>query len=412
VTSIQSAPDASLQPQVQAQVVADRWPLIKATPRSDVSAGGKVVLISDHDYRTARRANMHPIADALVGLGHDVSFISVRFSVVSRLKGDSRSFLWDSANKPELANNVRCYLWKTAFHPINLNNRVLNALSVPLYKLYGRMPCRFLDDELRSASHVIVESGLGAVLLRRARALNHSAKIAYLASDDLATVGVHPCVQTELARAARAINFACVPSRRMAPNFEWAGDRLYFVPHGLRGADFEAPCASPYSAELNAVSVGSMLFDPGFFVTAAERFSGIQFHVIGAGQMFNAPRNVIQHAEMNFRATLPYIRHATFGIAPYRPARHCDYISDTSMKLMQYEHCGIPAVCPDFAAGDNPNRFGYTPGDAASISAAIDAALARRHDIRPRRFLSWEDIARRLLDPREFADTAISSKRA
>jgi 2-beta-glucuronyltransferase len=403
VTSIQSVPEASRHPQVQ----ADHWPLIQSTSPSNVSAGGKVVLISDHDYRTARRANMHPIADALVCLGHDVSFISVRFSMLSRLKGDSRSFLWDSANKPEFTNNVRCYLWKTAFHPINLNNRILNTLSAPLYKLYGRMPCRFLDDELRSASHVIVESGLGAVLLRRARALNHSVKIAYLASDDLATVGVHPSVQTELEKAARVINFACVPSRRMATGFEWAGDRLFFVPHGLRGADFAVPGPNPYSAELNAVSVGSMLFDSGFFVTAAEHFPDIQFHVIGAGQSFSAPRNVIQHAEMNFRATLPYIRHATFGVAPYRPARHCDYISDTSMKLMQYEHCGIPAVCPTFAVGNNPNRFGYAPGDTPSIAAAIEAALAHRHSIQPRRFLSWEDVAQRLLDPREFADTAI-----
>jgi 2-beta-glucuronyltransferase len=237
--------------------------------------------------------------------------------------------------------------------------------------------------------------------------LNHSVKIAYLASDELATVGVHPCVQAELTKASRAINFACVPSRRMAPGFEWAGDRLYFVPHGLHGPDFEAPGATPYAAERNAVSVGSMLFDPGFFVAAAERFPEIQFHVIGSGRTFSAPSNVIQHAEMNFRATLPYIRHATFGIAPYRAARHCEYISDTSMKLMQYEHCGIPAVCPDFAVGDNPNRFGYAAGDASSIAAAIEAALAHRHDVQPRRFPSWEDVARRLLDPREFADTAI-----
>jgi 2-beta-glucuronyltransferase len=283
---------------------------------------------------------------------------------------------------------VRCFLWKTAFHPINLNSRLLNGLSAPLYKLYAHMPCSFLDDALRSASHVIVESGLGAVLLRRARALNLSAKIAYLASDDLVTVGVHPCVQTELAKAGRLINFACVPSRRMASGFEWAGGRLFFVPHGLHSADFAGPSPNPYSAQLNAVSVGSMLFDPEFFQAAAALFPEVQFHVIGAGQTFDAPSNVIQHAEMNFQKTLPYIRHATFGIAPYRSAQRCDYISDTSMKLMQYEHCGIPAVCPTFAAGDNSSRFGYVPG-------------------KPRRFLSWEDVARRLLDPREFADTVV-----
>ena len=402
MASVESVPDAL------SRLRPEPWPQAASEPAPDIGPGRKIVLISDHDYRTARRANMHPIADALVRLGHDVTFISVRFSALTRLKGgDSRSFLWERANKPELSNNVRCYLWKTPFHPINLNNRVLNALSAPLYRLYGRMPCQFLDDALKSAAHVIVESGLGVVLLRRARALNHAVKIAYLASDDLATVGVHPCVQDELAKASRVINFACVPSRRMAPGFDWAGERLFFVPHGFQHADFAAPCPNPYDTELNAVSVGSMLFDAGFFQAAAERFPNIRFHVIGAGQRFDAPGNVIQHAEMKFAATLPYIRHATFGVAPYRPSGQCDYISDTSMKLMQYEYCGIPAVCPAFATGDNPNRFGYAPGDPASIATAVEGALARRHDIKPRRFLSWEDVACRLLDPREFADTVI-----
>ena len=403
MTSIQTIPEISSRP----TVLEDRWPSAQGIPSVDTSVGRKVVLISDHDYRTARRANMHPIADALVRLGYDVTFVSVRYSALSRLKNDSRTFLWDRANRPEFVNNVRCFLWKTAFHPINLNNGILNRFSAPLYKLYARMPCGFLDDALRSASHVIVESGLGAVFLRRARALNISAKIAYLASDDLVTVGVHPCVQTELTKAGRLINFACVPSRRMAPGFEWAGNRLFYVPHGLHQADFAAPAPNPYSAELNAVSVGSMLFDPEFFRVAAKRFSEIQFHVIGAGQSFEAPSNVIQHPEMNFQATLPYIRHATFGVAPYRFARQCEYISDTSMKLMQYEHYGIPAVCPTFAAGQNTSRFGYKPGNPPSIMAAIEAALEHRDDIKPRRFLSWEDVARRLLDPREYADTAI-----
>lgn len=403
MTSIQSVPE--ILP--RSAVVPDHWPSAQSIPVADAAAGRKVVLISDHDYRTARRANMHPIADALVRLGYDVTFVSVRFSALSRLKGDSRNFLWDRANKPEYASNVRCYLWKTPFHPINLNSRILNSLSAPLYKIYARMPCGFLDDALRSASHVIVESGLGAMLLRRARALNLSAKISYLASDDLVTVGVHPCVQTELTKAGRLINFACVPSRRMASGFEWAGNRLFYVPHGLHQPDFAEPSLNPYSAEINAVSVGSMLFDAEFFRVAAARFPDIQFHVIGAGQKFEAPANVIQHAEMNFRATLPYIRHATFGVAPYRFARQCEYISDTSMKLMQYEYYGIPAVCPTFAAGENTSRFGYKPGIPPSIVAAVEAALERRSEVKPRRFLSWEDVARRLLDPREFADTVV-----
>jgi 2-beta-glucuronyltransferase len=313
----------------------------------------------------------------------------------------------DRANRIEFNNQVRCYLWRTAYHPINLKKPALNALTKPLYKLYARMRCDFLDEELASAAHVIIESGLGATLLRRARALNHSAKIAYLASDDLLTVGVHPCVQKELERSARAINYACVPSRRMAPGFEWAGDRLFYVPHGIHAEDFAPVGPSPYESGLNAVSVGSMLFDSDFFAMAAKRFPEIAFHVIGAGAPFDAPPNVVQHREMPFRETVPYIRHASLGIAPYRTARHAEYICDTSMKLMQYAYCGRPAVCPDFAAGDHPNRFGYAPGDPDSIASAIRAALACHTAVVSERFLSWEDVAQRLLNPRAFPDTEI-----
>jgi 2-beta-glucuronyltransferase len=378
-----------------------------ALPPSEIGTGGKVVMISDHDYRTPRRANMHPIADALVRLGYDVSFISVRFSVLSRLKGDSRTFLWDAANRPELKDKVRCFLWKTPFHPVNLNHHAFNAVSAPLYKLYARMPCAFLDDELRSAAYIIVESGLGAVLLRRARALNHRAKIAYLASDELRTVGVHPCVQKELEKSARLINYACVTSRRMAPAFLWAGDRVFHVPHGIQADDFTPSTSNPYPRGQNAVSVGSMLFDPSFFVEAAQRFPEIRFHVIGSGTSFTAPDNVIQHPEMPFHDTVPYIHHASFGIAPYRQSSNADYICDTSMKLMQYDYCGIPAVCPAFAAGEHAGRFGYTPGDPDSIAHAIESALAHRPCMQSRRFLSWEDVARRLVNPRAFADTEI-----
>jgi 2-beta-glucuronyltransferase len=192
----------------------------------------------------------------------------------------------------------------------------------------------------------------------------------------------------------------------MAASFRWAGGRLFFVPQGIRKEDYAAAGANPYAGGRNAVSVGSMLFDPEFFAHAAARFPDVKFHVIGAGMQFSAPGNVVQYPEMPFRATLPYVRYANLGIAPYRPAPDCEYISDTSMKLLQYEYCGLPAVCPAFAAGDNPNRFGYAPGDPQSIAAAVEAALAHRQ-LAPRRFLGWEDIARRLLNPRGFADTAL-----
>lgn len=369
--------------------------------------GGRALLISDHDYRTARRANMHPIADALARLGCEVSFVSVRFSPLSRLKGDSRSFLWDRANRPEVHNGIECYLWKTPFHPFHPRIPIANDVATLAYRAYANWPNNFLDDAMRQASVIVVESGLGALLMPRARDRNPSATLVYVASDELATVGVHPFVQAQLEAAIGDIDQVCVPSPRMAPNFQWASDRLFYVPHGLNAADFPDDEPSPYTARHNAVSVGSMLFDRSVFTMAAAALPDVQFHVIGAGEKFDAPANVRQHDEMPFRETIRYIRHADVGIAPYRPAPGCDYLCDTSMKLMQYEYFGVPAVCPDFASGERGDRYGYRPNDSASIEVAMRAALAKGRTATPKSFLSWEDVVRRLVDPRAFPDTVL-----
>ena len=50
------------------------------------SAKRKVVIVSGaHYYRTPRRGSIQQLADALVRLGDDVSFISLRFSPISRV---------------------------------------------------------------------------------------------------------------------------------------------------------------------------------------------------------------------------------------------------------------------------------------------------------------------------------------
>jgi 2-beta-glucuronyltransferase len=381
--------------------------LCDAVPSSTLQ--GRVLLISDHDYRTARRANMHPIADALARLGCEVCFVSVRFSPLSRLKGDSRTFLWDRANRPEMQNGVQCYLWKTPFHPFHPHMPIINDVATLAYRAYAHWPNQFLDEAMRTASFIVVESGLGALLMQRARDRNPSATIVYVASDELATVGVHPFVQAQLEAAIDDIDQVCVPSPRMAPRFEWARDRLFYVPHGLDAADFPDDEPTPYAMPRNAVSVGSMLFDRTVFTHAAARLPDVQFHVIGAGEDFDAPENVHLHREMPFRDTVRFIRHADVGIAPYRAAPGCDYLCDTSMKLMQYEYFGVPAVCPTFAAGERDDRFGYLPGEPASIEAAMRAALDKGRTTTPKSFLTWEDVVRRLVDPRAFPDTVLGT---
>jgi 2-beta-glucuronyltransferase len=151
-----------------------------------------------------------------------------------------------------------------------------------------------------------------------------------------------------------------------------------------------------------------MLFDPGFFVIASQLFPDITFHVIGSGKGIQEGYgpNVKVYDEMPHKATLPYIKHATIGIAPYRAAGLPTYLSDTSLKLMQYDFFGLPAVCPHGIVGDYQSRFGYTPDDADSIVAAINSALAApRKSFRTP--LAWSEVADRLLEPERFEDTRI-----
>jgi len=370
--------------------------------KSDAS---KVLIFSEHDYRTARRANIQPIADALVRLGYDVTFISIRYSLLSLIKGDSRNSI--RANVPETYNGIECYLWQTIIHPFN-PVPIPSQVTVPLYWIYPTLRNEFIDNAINSASVIIVESGLGAILLKRARALNRMAKLIYYASDDLEMIGAHSIVQRNLEQSGKLIDHVCVASPKMAFRFSWMAGRVCFVPHGINPADFAGDFGSPYSERLNAVSAGSGLFDPEFFVHAAPAFPDIEFHVIGSGAKLKDRKNLRIYGEMPFKDTIRDIKNATLGIAPYRANSAAYYVCDTSMKLMQYDYVGIPAVCPHFAAGDNSNRFGYLPGDPRSIGTAINAALAARDRVRPRRQLAtWDDIARRVMNPELFPDTRL-----
>ena len=151
-----------------------------------------------------------------------------------------------------------------------------------------------------------------------------------------------------------------------------------------------------------------MHFDASFFQIAAGAFPEITFHVIGpgaAGQDLSGP-NIRVYGEMRFQDTLPFVKHAAFGIAPYRNDGIPAYLADTSMKLRQYRFFGIPAVCPNFAAGGDPYRLGYGPSDKPSIVAAIASALETGR-VPAGAFLSWREVADRLLRPTDFPDTAL-----
>ena len=153
-----------------------------------------------------------------------------------------------------------------------------------------------------------------------------------------------------------------------------------------------------------------MLFDPGFFEIAASAFPEITFHVIGGGHhaaALAAP-NIVLYGEMPYLKTIPYLRHADFGIAPYNGVKAASFLADTSMKLTQCGFLGVPAVCPRIVAGAHPGRFGYDPGNRQSIVLAIKNALGFGH-FPSVPVLSWAEVTERILAPQDFDDTRLEN---
>jgi 2-beta-glucuronyltransferase len=121
-----------------------------------------ILIISGHDFRSPRKANIHFIAQELIK-SVSVQFLSEGFSTLSLIKGDPRSELVGTANVATNENGVECFLWKALIHPFNTKIRSLRWLEHAHFKYYrSRLP-KQAESWMREAAIVIVESGLGVV---------------------------------------------------------------------------------------------------------------------------------------------------------------------------------------------------------------------------------------------------------
>lgn len=373
----------------------------RAKPRDTANDCAYVIVSGYHDYRSRRKVDLHFVADNLKHRG-GVLFLSLRFSALSRFKEDPRHDLLDRANRLERVNDVLCYLHRTPVHPIGLPH-FLRAAERASFKLYASYLPSAMRRRIAGARTIFIESGIAITFVPLLRRLNRSAEIVYLASDSLQAIGQADTVRRDLRRHARSISRARVPSPFLASDVP-STIPSFFIPHGIDKGAYSRVGPSPYDrATRNAVSVGSMLFDPTFFAIAGAAFPDIAFHVIGSGHAKQGPSNVVYHPEMPFEETLAYLRHSTFAIAAYGPGVE-RYLTHTSMKLMQYHYLGIPAVCPDLVASPEFGRFGYQHGNEASIRQAITAALSASSIARGA-YLDWKEVTDRLIAPLDFPDT-------
>ena len=299
-----------------------------------VCGEGPFLVISRHDFRSPRKANMHFIAEELARRGQ-VRFFSFGFSLLSHLKHDLRLSLWRRSNTIETVGRVECYLWRTPLHPVNLRLKQLAPVEALLFRCYRAMAPKIFRRWIAESKIIIIESGFPVIFIRLCRALNPRARLLYNASDGLRAIDCARFICSEFEALAPTLDGIRLPSPRlkdeMPPN-----SPVFHVPHGIDKSIADHTVPSPYSGGINAVSVGSMLFDAGFFEIAAAEFPEVTFHVIGGGlraARLAAP-NIALHGEMAFLSTIPFIRHANFGIAAYDGAKVAPFLADTSMKLM------------------------------------------------------------------------------
>ncbi len=364
----------------------------------------RIVMISGyHDYRSKRRADLHFLCEAFAREA-EVFFLSVRYSLINRLQVDPRHDLTARANRIETVDGVRCLLVRTLLHPIRLP-APLAVLERAAYRRFGRRLPHLAVEAVAQADIVYVESGIAVTYLPAIRALNPRARLIYVGSDGLATINQAAPIREALRAHAGLLSAARLAAPQLRADLP-PEVPCYLIPHGIDRAQFARAAPSPYPAgSRNAVSVGSMLFDESFFRIAAALFPDVVFHVIGSGATMAPPGNVRLYPEMPFAETLPFLKHCDVAIAPYRAGVPA-YLTHSSMKLAQYNVLGKPAVCPEAVAGSGLGRFGYVPGDPASIDAAIRAALDQG-SVAPGPHLSWDAVAERFLEPERWPETRV-----
>lgn len=365
------------------------------------SASKRILVVSGHHFADApRRVDLHFMSDQLRKEGAAVDFLICRLSPISRVIRDGR--YQHARTRPinrwfRLDERLEEFVWFAPFHPINLRYEWLNALVAPLYRRYGHFLPKAVTERLSGYSHIVIESGPSPLLTRYLRRHAPNAKFIYHAADRLETIRVHPCVVDELNATLPLYNQIRIMAEAMRADFP-SQDRVVFVPHGISKELFDAALVNPYQGERHAISVGDMMFDAGTIETLAVANPDWTFHLFGKKAQPSQPRaNIIVHGEVSFGTIVPFIKFADIGIAPYRAGAGADYLSQSSLKMIQYSYCHLPILAPRFAAAGRDNVCAYEPDDQDSIRAAFERAKAMDHfTIDTSGILTWDEVVDRL----------------
>lgn len=357
-----------------------------------------VLFLTGHILNAPRKASITFLAEAMARQGQQVSILSVGHSWVSYLKTDKP---WKTHPRNRWFGgilNMRGYVWFPVFHPFNMRHPLFNRLSRLIFRFFPLLLGRHIFTE--APDLIVVESGPGLMLMPRLHTWFPKARFVYSVSDRLKTLGVHPIIMDAEQQELSHFDLIQVPAQAMVADYPNLPVR--YVPQGLDMQAFQQANPSPYTPtdRIHVISVGDMLFDPWVLETLATQRPHVVLHLFGKkATLGRAFPNVVEHGEVPFTEIVPYIQHARVGIAPYRPAPDADYLSQSSLKMIQYTYCKLPILAPTFAAAGRAHVCTYTPGNQTELLTAFDKSLTYDHgriDISD--IASWDERAKAIVE--------------
>lgn len=358
-----------------------------------------LIVSGQHFVTAARKVDLHFIADELIKSGAHVDFITTRLSQASRFIKDGR---WQFArcrgvnqwNK--VSEKLDEFIWVPVIHPIRVGVAPIDWLSGLVFKWFGEFLPAEVIERGPEYSHIIIESGLPVLLYRRLKRACPNASFIYNGADRLVTVGAHPLMQNVLDATARDYDRIRIAAEGLASEFP-PDAKLTYIPHGITKALFDTPSISPYTARINAVCVGDMLFDGEAVRRLAVSVPECEFHLFGKlAVVQDAPTNVIAHGERPFAEIVPFIQHASVGLAPYRHKPGAEYLAQSSLKLSQYAYCGLPVVAPIFARREYAGFCGYEDLAAGVLEQRFAKALSMGRQEGRGGALGWDEVTSKI----------------
>ena len=356
-----------------------------------------VLVVARSQHRTDSDEGIHCLIRALAGRCESLKVISLAFEA-SELLGPSFCAPRQAARGWQHVGGVACHTLPAPWSSSDAFGAVARWLTPPAFEAWAGWPSRELDAATASADLIILHSDPALALLGRLRRLAPEAKIVLYADDPETSANQHPRLRASLIGSRSALDHIVVTARSMLKHFEAFGTRVSYVQRGLDLPSAAQVEAVEYDGRAKIVCTAPTTFDASAVQIVADALPQAEIHLVGSNTPHRYPANVRVHSALTDQAYAALVGGARVGIVPLAGQAEVDGIADTDAGLLHFGHIGVPTVCPAFAVGEHPLRFGYQPGRSASIRDALARSLQARWGSARVPVLSWSQVAQRVIE--------------